>query len=309
MSDRGQAAVRSSPVVPGDPAAGAGVDDLGDFGAGLLHERGGTASVRAVVREDDGPVAGPDAVALHVGRGGAGEHDPGPVVVGEDDRSLGGAGREHDPARPDVPEPALGVGVGSSLRERSRSRGRRCRAPSSGRGRRRPVAAGIGVDEQDTVALGSRSGRRRRGRAGRRRPRPDDEDLAVGVAACRTGQCRRAGLETAACRPGSSTRSPSSSGTVVARSIGSDAPLGQSTWTSAFGSSAAGRDDPARAVVVDAPADDIDAVRQQRRRRACRRRSPSVLGPIERERDRWSTGRCGSRPSAGGAAGHPTSPA
>ena len=116
--------------------AGARVDGRHDLHAGRREDSGDPVG-RAVVREDDGSLAWRDPVALHVGGCGAREHDPGPVVVGEDDGSFGCAGGDHDPPGPDVPEPALGGRASGGAPRRSRNRGRRCRAPSSRHGRRR----------------------------------------------------------------------------------------------------------------------------------------------------------------------------
>ncbi len=79
---------RADPVVPAQPAAR------------LAPE----VDARAPAAGDRG-----HAVGHLVLRGGTGEHDPGPVVVGEDERPLERAGREHDPLRADLPEPAAAL--------------------------------------------------------------------------------------------------------------------------------------------------------------------------------------------------------
>ena len=151
----GRARSRRTPSRPSSSAAGA--DDRPRRAGRRPRRRSrprpragrvATASVVSLVVKIDGPVARPDAVPLDVGRGRAREHDPGPVVVGEDDRPLGGAGREHDPAGPDVPQPALGPRRRAALDARSRSRGRRPRARSCRRGRRRRRRGRVGVQHQ-----------------------------------------------------------------------------------------------------------------------------------------------------------------
>ncbi len=69
--------------------------------------------VGAVVRgEDDGLATGEHAVAVQERPGGAGEHDARTVVVGEDDRTLVGSGRDDDRAGPDAPHPLAGEVLG-----------------------------------------------------------------------------------------------------------------------------------------------------------------------------------------------------
>ncbi|MEJ7696927.1 MAG: hypothetical protein WKF78_10015 [Candidatus Limnocylindrales bacterium] len=105
---------QSAGVVPrraDDEVAPPRIHDGDDLRAGS-PERGGHGVRRVVVREDDRPFAGADAVTLHVRRRGPGQHDPGPVVVGEDDRPLRGPGRDDDPPGPDVPRRPSVVGVG-----------------------------------------------------------------------------------------------------------------------------------------------------------------------------------------------------
>ncbi len=64
--------------------------------------------------EDEQLPAGQHAVAVHVGAHRAGQHDPRPVVLVEDQRPLERAGREHHLLRPHAPEPLA--------RQRSRRR-------------------------------------------------------------------------------------------------------------------------------------------------------------------------------------------
>ncbi len=88
-------------------AVRAGVQDGGDLDPGVQQRDGGLE--RAVVRaEDHRTPAGPHAVPPDVAGGRPGEHDAGPVVVGEEDRPLERAGGQDEPAGPDVPEPLPG---------------------------------------------------------------------------------------------------------------------------------------------------------------------------------------------------------
>ena len=66
-------------------------------------ERGAVGAV--VVGEQHGAPAGQHAVAVDIGGGRRGEHDAGPVVVGEDQRPLDRAGRQHDLPGADLPQP------------------------------------------------------------------------------------------------------------------------------------------------------------------------------------------------------------
>ncbi len=84
---------------PYDPAAGAGVDDLGD-----LDARGGEVRGRGVARgvrgDHDGAVTGPDGVQVRQPACGAGEHDAGQVVAAEHVRALDQPGGHDERLRP-----------------------------------------------------------------------------------------------------------------------------------------------------------------------------------------------------------------
>ena len=54
------------------------------------------------VREDDGPLSRQHAEPLGIDARGGGEHDPGPVVIGERDRPLVRPRRQDNAFRPDV---------------------------------------------------------------------------------------------------------------------------------------------------------------------------------------------------------------
>ncbi len=83
---------------------GAGVDDRVDPHARVVQiERGEVGAV--VGGEHDGLLADLDSVAVQEGAGAVGKHDARPVVVGEHDGTLVGAGRDHDAAGPDPPHP------------------------------------------------------------------------------------------------------------------------------------------------------------------------------------------------------------
>ena len=76
-------------------------------------------------RHHHGAAAGRNAVAMQEGAGGIRQHHPGPVVVGEHQRPLGGARRKHHVLRPDLPHPLargmgrrLGAMVGQALGQR-----------------------------------------------------------------------------------------------------------------------------------------------------------------------------------------------
>ncbi len=78
------------------------VGDQLDRDAGLMQvERGAIGLV--MCGGDDDALADLDAKEVEIAPRRARKHDPRPVVVGEDERPLDGAGREHDLARPHPP--------------------------------------------------------------------------------------------------------------------------------------------------------------------------------------------------------------
>ena len=80
------------------------VGDQLDRDAGLVQvERG---AIGLVMRsDDDDALADLDAMEVEIAPRRAGKHDPGPIVVGKDERPLDGACREHDLAGPHPPQP------------------------------------------------------------------------------------------------------------------------------------------------------------------------------------------------------------
>ena len=225
-------------------------------------ERCGDRLGRAVVREDDGPLAGSDAVSLDVCRGGSGQHDPGPIVVGEDDRAFRRARGDHDAAGADVPQPALGRRGGMALH-------RRHVAVVVDAQRRHPGAdaipgrRGIRVDEQDAVLrVGDlRDG----GRPAAGLPGPDDQDLAMRVPAVEP-----AGIPAVTRLESTATGEARHAQAVLQhdrRGAGASAPRPRrpADLDERVRLLRPGRHDPARPVVVDAPPDDVDPVGQQRR--------------------------------------------
>ena len=107
---------------------------------------------------DDDARADLDAVLVEIAPRGAGERHARPVVVGEDERALDRAGREHDFARAHLPQPLAGqigigdqVGFGNALVERDeilRVIAERLRArhqPQVGRGAERGDASGRAI--------------------------------------------------------------------------------------------------------------------------------------------------------------------
>ena len=96
--------------------AGAGVEHRRH-----LHPRPGDVHRRrvrgVVVGEHHRAVRDPHRVPVGEGLRGRGEHHPRPIVVGEDDRALVGAGREHDLAGPHHPQALTGIS-GEPFRDR-----------------------------------------------------------------------------------------------------------------------------------------------------------------------------------------------
>ena len=183
---------------------------------------------------DHDALADLDAVLIEIAPRGVGEHHARPVVVGEDERPFDGAGRQHDLARPHLPEPlawALGIGdelglahalgerdeilriIAKRLRARHQphvrlgaKRGERLgepvrRAfacdPRSGLGEKRAAGRRILVADDDARAARARSESRREPRGSR----ADDQHVAmieiadVAIGVWFVGRCAEAGGE------------------------------------------------------------------------------------------------------------------
>ena len=86
----------------GAAGIGSDIDDGRDLDPTVVQvQRGGVSAV--AVGEDQRPPSRPYAVAIEVGPGGAGHHDPGPVVLGEHQGALEGAGGQHHLLRANPP--------------------------------------------------------------------------------------------------------------------------------------------------------------------------------------------------------------
>ena len=96
-------------------AGGTDVDDASDRNARRVPvER---RLVGVIVGGENQAPRGNKCVAMQVRACGAGEHDAGPVVVLEDDRSLERPGGEHDAPGPHMPEALLAQGAAVMGRE------------------------------------------------------------------------------------------------------------------------------------------------------------------------------------------------
>ena len=79
------------------------IEHSGDSDAGTMQVQRGAVGTVVVGRHDDRPADG-DAPAGGEGAGGVGQHDAGAVVVRKRQRTLDGAGRQHDFAGAHLPE-------------------------------------------------------------------------------------------------------------------------------------------------------------------------------------------------------------
>ena len=207
------------------------------------------------------PETGGHAVGIAVRRGGAREHDPGPVVVGEDRRPLERAGREHDPLRADLPEPPAALDGEHVVAVVDRDHGR-------------PLEHADPVERlaRDLLGEDHAPARRRRGRAARSAPPPT---TSISQWACIASY--RGVVAPATSRPlpasGSAT-SPSSSSTSVARSSGSRADLHERVRLLL-----AGRVDAARPAAVERAEAAEHAVPHERRGERLARRGPRTQSP------------------------------
>ncbi len=188
------------------------IGDQFDLGARVLEiERG---AIGAVMRgHHDDALADPDAVLMEIAPRGVGEHHARPIVVGEDERALDRAGRQHDFARPHLPQPlAREIGIRDQLGLRdplaqarrnsarssrrlacaasaARSAGERSAAnvsasqsrallvadPRAGLGKKRAAGGRVFVADDDPGAAGARG----QSRGESRRSRADDQDVAM----------------------------------------------------------------------------------------------------------------------------------
>ena len=224
----------------GGPSSLARIDDRGDLEAVASERR--RRLVPGVIRaEHDGALPRQHAEAVGVQRRGRGEHHAGQVVAPERDRSLVGAGRQHDPPCPhvvdtfdggrslvhhDIPvvvDPERrGIGEDGDLR-RARERASRRHDPRQRglavdvvAGRRRTPDPGALVDEHHAVSRLCRLQRGPESRRSPRRPRASRRarvDVAPQALPCRRrGDGRRRVATTRRARRRAGPRSPARSG-------------------------------------------------------------------------------------------------
>ncbi len=302
-------------------------------------ERGAIGAI--VAGEQHGAAAGQHGVAVQIAAHRARQHDPGPVVVGEHQRPLERAGRQHHLLGPYLPEPLAG-----QMRGRCRSEMvgdpldqaqivvvvvGECRGPGQdakfgqrlqlGRHLREPGGTRMthGLIEQRAAKLGLLLGQeharaappRRERRCQASGPGADDQDVAMGEAvliavgigldwrlaqACRPpdralvdalppGRRPHEGLVVEAGREQRAQKVADRADVELDRgpavlAAGDEALVELDLGRPDIGLGAralaeldqrvrllgAGRDDAARAMVFEAPADQVDAVREQRGR-------------------------------------------